>query len=383
MKKKVTKGITHTSKYKDPDLKEKTRIIHSKWPVTVGRTTIHCGDSLEVMAKLPKRSVDAIVTDPPYGLKFAGKAWDRGVPGEPFWAAALRVAKPGTHLMAFGGSRTYHRLACAIEDAGWEIRDCIMWCYSSGFPKSLNVSKAIDKKLGADGKYGDYKKGATGKRSSKNINEVWKRPWQDDPEAVDRMAREYLPSSPDAKEWDGWGTGLKPSYEPIILARKPLNGTVAENVMKYGTGGINIDACRVGESGGTSDIPTGNGFKCGGVYQAIGKTKTYLIDKGKWPANLIHDGSQEVVSCFPEKMDRIFYTAKAPQKQKTTTNHPTVKPLDLMRYLIRLVTPFNGVVLDPFAGSGSTLRAASFENCDSIGIELSEQYCNDFIRRMK
>jgi len=188
---------------------------------------IHHGDCREVMATLDAESVDAIVSDPPYGLSFMGKGWDHGVPGVEFWAEALRVAKPGAHLLAFGGTRTYHRLACAIEDAGWEIRDCVMWVYGSGFPKSHDVSKAIDKAAGAEREViGPPTPGGQGNGNAYG--------------AITRP-----PATAPATAWQGWGTALKPAWEPIIVARKPLVGTVAENVLTHGTGAINVDGCRV------------------------------------------------------------------------------------------------------------------------------------------
>jgi len=335
------------------------------------RVTLHIGDCLEVMSKFEANSVDAIVSDPPYGLAFMGKEWDHSVPGVDFWTEAHRVAKPGAHLLAFGGTRTYHRLAVAIEDAGWEIRDCVMWVYGSGFPKSLDVSKAIDKTAGAE------------------------------------RGR--------AEAWSGWKTALKPAWEPIIIARKPLCGTVADNVLKYGTGALNIDGCRVGTSGGGSQCFGGELCKCS-TNKVLGKTKHPINDfkdKGRWPANVIHDGSEEVVSLFPDsksnpfksasttgKRDstynqgefdysgkgyedsgsaaRFFYCAKASKADRNdgeiANNHPTVKPTDLMRYLVRLVTPDNGIVLDPFMGSGSTGKAAVLEGFKFVGIDLSDEY---------
>ena len=305
-------------------------------------------------------SVDAVVTDPPYGLSFMGKHWDHGVPGEAFWREALRVAKPGAHLLAFGGTRTYHRLACAIEDAGWEIRDCVMWVYGSGFPKSHNLRG----------------------------------------------------------QWSGWGTALKPAWEPVIVARKPLVGTVAANVLAHGTGGINVDGCRVGTgddriSGGTS----------GGSDGAVGEwgysSGFERPSGGRWPANVIHDGSDEVVGLFPQQRNgganvsprrkagvrtnimsgtglseptnrayagdsgsaaRFFYCAKASKRDRdegcegNRNGHPTVKPTALMRYLCRLVTPPGGVVLDPFMGSGSTGKAAILEGFQFVGIEQEPEY---------
>ncbi len=366
------------------------------------------GDCRDVMATLDAVSIDSIVTDPPYGLSFMGKGWDHGVPGADFWIEAMRVTKPGAHLLAFGGTRTYHRLACAIEDAGWEIRDCVMWVYGSGLPKSHDVSKAIDKAAGAE--------------------------------------REITaPVTEDAKRWNGWGTALKPAYEPIIVARKPLVGTVAENVLTHGTGGINVDGCRVGRDTGDVSGWSLSGSKAsenramsGGNYARDAKPDA----DGRWPANLIHDGSDEVTAGFPNagggfgkrgalnggatscgfkggmqevgygdsgSAARFFYCAKAsksdrdegcdelPSKQMGLyaqdewsrqhmgstpdarrearhNTHPTVKPTALMRYLCRLVTPPGGLVLDPFAGSGSTGKAAILEGFRFVGIEQDETY---------
>jgi site-specific DNA-methyltransferase (adenine-specific) len=284
------------------------------------------GDCLDKLKDLESNSVDSIVTDPPYGLSFMGQKWDYDVPSVSIWKECLRVLKPGGHILSFSSSRTYHRMVVNVEDAGFEIRDQIMWVYGSGFPKSHNL-----------------------KNESK-----------------------------------GWGTALKPAHEPIVMARKPLEKkTVANNVLEYGTGAINIDGCRVG-------------------------------DEGRWPANFIHDGSEEVLEHFPHtksgkmgpehnrhtdsspngiygKFDvnhplgqtygdagsaaRFFYVAKANKKDREEdNNHPTIKPTELMKYLIRLVTPKNGTILDPFMGSGSTGKAAVLEGFSFTGIELSEDY---------
>jgi site-specific DNA-methyltransferase (adenine-specific) len=260
--------------------------------------TVHHGDCREVMATLDAESVDAIVTDPPYGLSFMGKGWDHGVPGVEFWAEALRVAKPGAHLLAFGGTRTYHRLACAIEDSGWEIRDCVMWVYGSGFPKSHDVSKAIDKAAGAEREVvGQYvmpmDSTAPGRVPSQGLGYG---------SSSDTTTGRPVsaPATDAARQWSGWGTALKPAWEPIIVARKPLVGTVAENVLTHGTGGINVDGCRVGIDGGTAK---GNPPKAesSGIYGhgINGACDILDIGKGRWPANLIHDGSEEVVGLFP------------------------------------------------------------------------------------
>ena len=270
---------------------------------------IHHGDCREVLPTLHPESVDSIVSDPPYGLSFMGKGWDHGVPGVEFWVEALRVAKPGAHLLAFGGTRTYHRLACAIEDAGWEIRDCVMWVYGSGFPKSHDVSKAIDKAAGAERE----KVPATGGlHKNRNLNDDgWSKIGEVEP-TMDSAS----PATDAARQWSGWGTALKPAWEPIIVARKPLCGTVAENVLKHGTGGINVDGCRVptdGEDLGDpsrflkSDAKLHQGWQR--PHKANGeKMAERAIDRfertaslGRWPANVIHDGSDEVVGLFPER----------------------------------------------------------------------------------
>src|SRR5208283_5151130 len=202
------------------------------------------GDCLLVMKNMKENSIDSIVTDPPYGLKFMSKEWDHGIPGIEFWKEALRVCKPGAHLLAFGGTRTHHRLMVAIEDAGWEIRDCLGWLYGSGFPKSLDVSKAIDKAVGAKREVIGLYKTPEGEQTLSTYNN-----WQDESlknGTQERRVPEITSPTTDlAKQWQGWGTALKPAFEPIILARKPLGGTVAENVKKWGTGALNIDYCRV------------------------------------------------------------------------------------------------------------------------------------------
>jgi len=379
---------------------------------------VHHGDCREVMATLDAESVDAVVCDPPYGLSFMGKGWDHGVPGVEFWTEALRVAKPGAHLLAFGGTRTYHRLACAIEDAGWEIRDCVMWVYGSGFPKSHDVSKAIDKAAGAE-------RGRSTVRS-KSVSTCYAQDeWTRlnagtvlDPEAITQ----------EAAQWSGWGTALKPAWEPIIVARKPLIGTVAENVLEHRTGGINVDGCRVASNDEIAAV-TGKATLCGtrdgydrpwnhdpAALAARQERANVAIEKantlGRWPANLIHDGSEEVVGLFPQQHSganpsrrgsqkfrnsfgefqgneecvshrgadsgsaaRFFYCAKASKADRSADNrHPTVKPTALMRYLCRLVTPPGGVVLDPFTGSGSTGKAAISEGFGFVGIEREAEY---------
>lgn len=346
---------------------------------------LHLGDCLDTMLfEIASNSVDAIVTDPPYGLSFMGKKWDYDVPSVEVWAECLRVLKPGGHLLAFAGTRTQHRMAVRIEDAGFEIRDMIAWVYGSGFPKSLDVSKAIDKAGGT----------VIGLARSGVLREA----------TTDTAAR-----------WQGWGTALKPALEPITVARKPLGEkTVAANVLAHGTGALNIDGCRVGS---TKNVPASVSRKaqanCYGRFAESGETQGvggHDPNLGRWPANLIHDGSDEVLQQFPDsagsgaartlkrgKRDgegwgmadepgqlrdagagsaaRFFYCAKASKSDRgADNNHPTVKPTDLMRYLCRLVTPPGGVVLDPFMGSGSTGKAAVAEGFRFIGIERDEHY---------
>ena len=335
---------------------------------------LHNSGNLELLRSLPADSVDSIVTDPPYGLRFMGNKWDYDVPSVELWQECLRVLKPGGYLLSFAGSRTYHRMVVRIEDAGFEIRDMIAWIYGSGFPKSHNISKAIDKAAGAE--------------------------------------RE------EAKRWDGWGTTLKPAIEPIVMARKPLSEkTVAANVLKYGTGAINIDSCRVSISDSDNirlkNPHTNGGFGHGRatVYNNSMGAPEYDMSKGRWPANIIHDGSDEVEKVFPytksgameREVDgyagdsatgflrgksgpsnqhgdegsasRFFYCAKASKKDRGEGNdHPTVKPTDLMKYLCRLVTPPGGTVLDPFMGSGSTGKAAILEGFDFLGVEINPEY---------
>jgi site-specific DNA-methyltransferase (adenine-specific) len=338
---------------------------------------IHVGDSLNVMRTLDADSVDAVVTDPPYGLTFMGKAWDRGIPGVEYWTEALRVAKPGAHLVAFGGTRTYHRLATAIEDAGWEIRDCFVWAYGTGFPKSHDVSKAIDKAAGAAREVlgqkvcadGHIQNNATKRNRSGRYNFSLR-------DGIDPNQMDTVPATDDARRWSGWGTALKPAWEPAVIARKPFRGTVAANVLRHGTGAINVDGCRVPSYDGASTArsravvrdtvaPFGAGLAMGGNGSPL----------GRWPANLAHDGSPAALDLFPREAARFFYSAKASKADRGDGNtHPTVKPSDLMAYVCRLVTPPGGLVLDPFAGSGSTGVGALREGFRFVGIELSEDY---------
>lgn len=381
------------------------------------QTTIYNGDCREILQTLPDDSVDAVVTDPPYGLAFMGKRWDYDVPSIEVWAECLRVLKPGGHLLAFAGTRTQHRMAVRIEDAGFEIRDMIAWVYGSGFPKSLDVSKAIDKAAGAEREVVGTK---TSRQPTGNAyaQDEWTK-LHSVPQEIDITA----PATESAQQWSGWGTALKPALEPITVARKPLCGTVAENVLQYGTGGINVDGCRVGAG---EIVPGGGqskrGASGGGIYgDGIAPTGARPHTSGRWPANLIHDGSEEVTGLFPETKGqqgavtgsepssktanafgeysarspselrgdtgsaaRFFYTAKADKSDRGHGNtHPTVKPQALMRYLVRLVCQPGGVVLDPFGGSGTTAAAARLEQCRSILCELSAEYCDIAVERLR
>ena len=369
------------------------------------------GDCRDTMTFLADDSIDAIISDPPYGLSFMGKGWDHAVPGVEFWSEALRVAKPGAHLAAFGGTRTYHRLACAIEDAGWELRDCLMWLYGTGFPKSLDVSKAIDKTAGVEREVIGTKRTRLPGSSTTLAQDAWSQ--------QARELKEIPVTAPAtaAAAWAGWGTALKPAWEPIILARKPLVGTVAANVLEHGTGAINIADCRVGDSGGTK----GTNYAKTGLLGIGGKADIVSIDAGRWPANVLLD--EEAAAVLDEQAgvrisgsraagarkngmgyhgakgdggpaiegssggaSRFFYVAKAsraereagcemlPQSGDVRNHHPTVKPIELMRWLTRLLTPPNGTVLDPFTGSGSTGCAAVLEGFNFLGCELSPEY---------
>ena len=343
------------------------------------RVTIHVGDCLDALRMLPASSIDAVVTDPPYGLSFMGKRWDYDVPSVEVWSECLRVLKPGGHLLAFAGTRTQHRMACRIEDAGFEIRDMIAWVYGSGFPKSLDVSKAIDMAAGAEREKIRTPMGPTGNKYAKGLGDT--RPWME--RAAQLGYHEHAsddPATPAAKKWHGWGTALKPALEPITVARKPLVGTVAQNVLEHGTGAINVDACRIVNDEydpakmqrQQSNRKTWEGGEAAG-FSADHVQPTYN-PSGRWPANLIHDGSEEPTALLGSAA-RFFYCAKASANDRGEGNHhPTVKPTDLMRYLCRLVTPPGGIVLDPFMGSGSTGRGAVLEGFRFVGIEREAEY---------
>ena len=370
-------------------------------------TTLLLGNCLEKLAEMPDCSIDAIVTDPPYGLSFMGKKWDYDVPGEDIWRECLRVLKPGGHLLAFAGTRTQHRMAVRIEDAGFEIRDMIAWVYGSGFPKSLDVSKAIDKAAGVQIEQGQPFNVVGGTCASNGGSKFR----SDHPDYIKPQG-----ITPEAQQWAGWGTALKPALEPITVARKPLIGTVAANVLEHGTGGLNVDGCRVegvppSVPQPSFNSPTGRIY---GMKAGEGRNGEMSQATGRWPANLIHDGSDEVVGLFPAQAGaaapvhkrncdkfrsaygqfkgnidetgstfhgdtgsaaRFFYCAKTSKRERGEgNNHPTVKPIALMQYLCRLVTPPGGTVLDPFMGSGSTGIAAGAEGFDFIGIELDPDY---------
>lgn len=395
-----------------------------------GDVVVHVGDCIEVMAALPAASIDAIVTDPPYGLEFMGREWDAFTPAafeswcEAWAIEAIRVLKPGGHLIAFGGTRTFHRLTCGLEDSGFEIRDCLSWLFGSGFPKSLDVSKAIDKAAGAERAVVRVERSPFRMADPKMGNALNSTQAGDsrDVDADGYIVRPITaPATDAAREWDGWGTALKPGWEPAVLARKPLAGTVARNVTEHGTGALNIDGCRI-EHGSDVDLTCeqrqqsdsawfGGGGKAGHV-------QPLYSPHGRWPANVLLDehaaalldaqvgeltsganptrrGSDKLRIAYgdftgqPECVahrgkdtggpSRFFYTAKASTSERNNghgpaNTHPTVKPVDLMRWLVRLVTPPGGVVLDPFAGSGTTGVAARAEGHRAVLIEREAEY---------
>jgi site-specific DNA-methyltransferase (adenine-specific) len=435
--------------------------------IELENAVVYHGSNLDVLPTLPDNSVDAIVTDPPYELGFMGKSWDSsGIAySVELWQQCLRVLKPGGHLLAFGGSRTWHRIAVAIEDAGFDVRDSIAWLYGSGFPKSLDISKAIDKAAGVEREvitetvvdlFGERKQekslanpGSTNARLAMGDN------WQADP-------KETLPATDEAKKWQGWGTALKPAFEPVVVARKPLVGTVAANVLLWGVGGLNIDGSRIGtdtvgwqgagRNGETATAGASQGGEQGGYNYGTGDARPV---QGRWPANIILDehtaglldeqsgvsvskaasmpvpdirggsygsdyGNREFDSVrgFDDSggASRFFYVAKASKKDRNEgledleaqrhsdrenaegvggdnprnrTNeakqnfHPTVKPTALMEYLVKLVTPPGGTVLDPFTGSGSTGKAALLNGFKFIGIELTADYLPIIEGRLK
>lgn len=372
------------------------------------RINVTEGDCVAVLRARAGPLFDAVVTDPPYELGFMGRGWDRS--GVAFsvetWRAIFDQMKPGAHLVAFSGTRTYHRMAVAIEDAGFEIRDQLAWAYGSGFPKSLDVSKAIDKAAGAE-------REVTGVAGSSGSSRSCM--------AGDFAGGQYMSTAAatdDAKQWQGWGTALKPAWEPICLARKPLEGTVAGNVLTHGVGGLNIDACRIeGDDAQEGRSRHGGGVMAGSSFQMPDSVSS--MPAGRFPANLIHDGSDEVVALFPEQSgggtpasrrsnkfgeifggfeggaaehgiggssgnaSRFFYSAKAGPLDRLGSEHPTVKPVDVMRWLVRLICPPGGLLLDPFAGSGTTGIAALAERMNAELIDLVPAHVADIERKLR
>ena len=377
--------------------------------------SLHNADCLDFLKTMDDCSIDSIVTDPPYGISFMGKKWDYDVPSVDIWKECLRVLKPGGHLLAFAGTRTQHRMAVNIEDAGFDIRDLVMWHYGSGFPKSHDVSKAIDKAAGAEREMVGInknsrpaqRKGGAGFDAAVGGEALGKMPIT-------------APATPEAQRWEGWGTALKPATEIVTMARKPFKGTVAANVLEHGTGAINVNGCRVAYSSQAdmdqAKVPQPSMNTTGEIYNmktGVGRNgEVFDPSKGRWPANLIHDGSDEVVELFPEAKGqqgaitgsepsaktnntygayegrsaneprndsgsaaRFFYCPKVSKRERGEgNNHPTVKPIALMAYLCRLVTPTNGTVLDPFMGSGSTGIAALQEGFSFVGVEREPEY---------
>jgi len=451
------------------------------------------GDNMAALAAMADCSVDSVCTDPPYGLGkepdmvallsawldhgyleiggsgFMGKQWDAFVPQPIFWKEVFRVLKPGGYVVSFGGTRTYDLMVLAVRLAGFEVRDQLVWLYGSGFPKSANVSKMIDKQAGAaKGERTTIKAGHekhVGKDNMKALRESgalsgdggFSRPWMHDPQKVEDAHWNFAPSTDEAKEWDGWGTALSPSHEPIVMARKPLDGTVAQNVLKWGTGALNIAASRVVATDGNNRSRDNSACSEDPFWK--GKTRVNQViplELGRWPSNLIHDGSGPVMDLFPEnatsgkmgpnhkrhtdgspngiygKFDpehglsetfgdtgsaaRYFYCAKPSQYERSlgvakgvakgvagsyefrtdgsldgkvtkerNNFHPTVKPVALMHHLVGLVTPPNGVCLDPFCGSGTTGIGAMLagDNIRFIGLEMTEEYVPIAVDRLK
>ena len=399
------------------------------------------GDALAALPALDAASIDAVVTDPPYGLGFMGANWDHGVPGVPFWAAVRRVLKPGAHVLAFGGTRTFHRLAVALEDAGFDLRDTIGWIYGNGFPKSLDVSKAIDKAAGVERPVvGEIRKSVEGMQPGLGGA------FSDDGFAWKPTIPVTRPATDAATAWAGWGTGLKPAWEPILVARNPLDGSVVQNVLTHGTGALNLDAAR---------IPADDGYQDNAVTQGLSTARTSYDPRdepsvfcpsglGRWPANVIHDGSADALALFPDvgpggypkhggtggigtsghvgyeqerrintspgNAARFFYCAKAGPSERWfycrtcgeaferdvrthhrhgrpdwghLISHPTQKPLALMKHLVGLITPPGGIVLDPFVGSGTTLIAAGAANFRAIGIDQDPDHCQIAAGRLR
>ena len=424
------------------------------------------GDCLEELKKLEDNSVDAVITDPPYGLSntkpqqvadvlkawvtgdtvsvpakrggFMGKDWDSFVPPPAVWEECMRVLKPGGHMAVFAGARTQDLMGLSIRLAGFEIRDTLGWVYGSGFPKSMNISKAVDKAVGAE-REKVRSRITPGTTAGKGFsNESDERPWMTKARAIGYHEHDSdIPASEEAQQWDGWGTALKPAIEPIILARKPLDGTVANNVLAHGVGGLNIDACRVSttdrwEASGVQSAPGSSlqGSADGSLNVSVSSTH----EAGRFPANVLLDehaakemdeqsgnvrgviGMKKVSGGHnfnigehtPQKFNKtsgqikdsggasrffpVFkYQAKAPKKERpvieredgTKIQHPTVKPVALMEWLVSLIVPPGGVVLDPFAGSGTTLQAALNKGFTPIGIEQDADYIKLIEKRLE
>lgn len=463
---------------------------------------LFCGDCLEDLNTEASLQADSLISDPPYGLKFMGRNWDAQVPSAPFWKMFLHHVKPGGHCLAFGGTRTFHRLACAIEDAGWELRDTLMWIYGEGFPKSLDISKAIDKRrddsatilkvttfmadaaerLNVSRADVDKFMGTSDmagwwlsrlkhrcqcpkweqwlclkqllKLTDKMDAEVWRlngrkgkpgKGWSQRPITGKHKTHTFAdwenhvgnartdepkemrgnPFTDSARQWNGWGTALKPAWEPVLMAMKPCQGTFAENALKHGVAGLNVDGCRIDAADAIGEKYTGKRFATGASVNKNGKWKQDIkysgeTKPGRWPANLAHDGSQEVLAGFPEtktgdltgqprkggnlvysqpgstegrprfnegdsgNASRYFYCAKPTAAERGEYNrHPTLKPLALMRWLCRLTaTPIGGLILDPFMGSGTTGVAAVLEGRQFVGIELDRETFETAKRRI-
>lgn len=402
-------------------------------------TNLMLGDNIESLKKLEANSIDAVVTDPPYGLSFMSKKWDYDVPSVDFWKEVYRVLKPGGHVLSFGGTRTYHRMVVNIEDAGFEIRDQIMWLYGSGFPKSRNIGKDVEKvNVGGLSKLiqigtkkgivatnhhelakGEKPKGFSYKTASHTVS-------HSEVASARTQTTGDIPVYEINNEWEGWGTALKPANEPICVARKPLSEkSIAENVLRWGTGGINIDGCRIDTNGENISV----GFKDdkGNAFidseKELVEKRDYKSPEGRFPANIIfdeeagaaldeqsgisksntksgivegkdanvfNDGETKktghktkiMVGDYNDKggASRFFYCAKVSKKERNLgleegkNRHPTIKPINLMAYLCRLITPPNGTVLDPFMGSGSTGIAARLEGFNFVGMEMDEDY---------
>ena len=336
------------------------------------------GDNIEKLRELPDNFVDSIVTDPPYGLSFMNKKWDYDVPSVDFWKEVYRVLKPGGHVLSFGGTRTYHRMVVNMEDAGFEIRDQIMWVYGSGFPKSHNIGKGIDKKLGNEREI------IPSTRHSGTI---------DNSLYHSKGITEEIPTNTKGNsEYEGWGTALKPANEPIVLARKPLSEkTIVDNVLRWGTGGINVDGCRIGYEEKMMVFNNEGRFPANFI---IDEEASKILDeqsgeskspkKSKTGTSKFFKGIDEnnEKECFGDTggASRFFYVPKVSKKERNLgtdkNNHPTVKPINLLTYLVRLITPPNGIVMDCYMGSGSTGIAAQLEGFNFIGMEMDEDYFN-------